>query len=88
VALLAINLFSVLLLRPASQPRVTVPFSPFFIREVNAGKVKLITTKGDTVQGTFTAKLTYRRLEDGDNALCDAGPFVLERQPARGAVDC
>jgi cell division protease FtsH len=59
VALLAINLFSVLLLRPASQPRVTVPFSPFFIREVNAGKVKLITTKGDTVQGTFTAKLTY-----------------------------
>ena len=59
MALLAINLFSVLLLRPASQPRVTVPFSPFFIREVNAGKVKLITTKGDTVQGTFTAKLTY-----------------------------
>ncbi len=59
LALLAINLFSVALLRPASQPRVTVPFSPFFIREVNAGKVKLITTKGDTVQGTFTAKMTY-----------------------------
>jgi len=57
--LLAVNLFSVLVLRPASQPRVTVPFSPFFIREVSAGKVKLITIKGETVQGTFTAKVTY-----------------------------
>jgi len=59
VALLAINWLSVLAFEPGSQPRVTVPFSPYFISEVNAGKVKSITTKGDSVQGTFTAKLVY-----------------------------
>jgi cell division protease FtsH len=59
VALLAINWLSVLLFEPSSQPRVTIPFSPFFISEVKAGKVKLITSKGDAVQGTFKAKVTY-----------------------------
>jgi cell division protease FtsH len=59
VALLAINWLSVLFFEPTSQPRVTIPFSPFFISEVKAGKVKLITSKGDAVQGTFKAKVTY-----------------------------
>jgi cell division protease FtsH len=59
VALLAINWLSVLFFEPSSQPRVTIPFSPFFISEVKAGKVKLITSKGDAVQGTFKAKVTY-----------------------------
>ncbi len=59
VALLALNWLSVLLFEPATQPRVTIPFSPFFISEVKAGKVKLVTTKGDAVQGTFKAKVTY-----------------------------
>jgi cell division protease FtsH len=58
-ALLAINWLSVLLFQPASQPRVTIPFSPYFVKEVQAGKVKLITTKGDAVQGTFTTKIAY-----------------------------
>jgi cell division protease FtsH len=59
LALLAINWLSVLLFEPSSQPRVTIPFSPFFISEVKAGKVKLVTTKGDSVQGTFKAKVLY-----------------------------
>ena len=59
VALLAINWLSVLLFQPSSQPRVTIPFTPYFISEVKAGKVKLITTKGDAVQGTFKTKVVY-----------------------------
>ena len=59
VALLALNWLSVLLFQPSGQPRVTIPFTPYFISEVKAGKVKLITTKGDAVQGTFTSKVVY-----------------------------
>src|SRR5450755_4290864 len=57
LALVAFNWLFVLLFQPSSQPRVTIPFSPYFISEVRAGKVKLVTTKGDGVQGTFTAKV-------------------------------
>jgi cell division protease FtsH len=59
VALLAINWLSVLFFQPASQPRVTVPFSPYFISAVNAGKVKSLTTKGSSFQGTFKHKVVY-----------------------------
>jgi cell division protease FtsH len=61
IVLLAVNWLSVLLFQPgsSSQPRVKVPFSPFFINEVQAGQVKSISAKGDTVQGTFTTKLRY-----------------------------
>jgi cell division protease FtsH len=57
--LLAINWISVLLAQPGSQPRVSVPFSPFFLQEVQAGQVKSISTKGDQVQGTFVTKVRY-----------------------------
>ena len=58
--LIAINWLSVLLFQPSTgQPRVTVPFNPFFLQEVQAGQVKSISTKGDTVQGTFRTKLRY-----------------------------
>ncbi len=57
---IALNWISVLVFQPSSgQPRVTVPFNPFFLQEVQTGQVKSISTKGDTVQGTFTAKLRY-----------------------------
>jgi len=59
LALLAINFLSVLVFQPATEPRVTVPFSPFFIMQVNHGHVKSISTKGDTVEGTFTEKIRY-----------------------------
>jgi cell division protease FtsH len=58
--LFAINLLSVFFFQPSSAPpRVTVPFSPYFLQEVQAGQVKSISTKGDTVEGTFASKLRY-----------------------------
>jgi cell division protease FtsH len=60
VILLAINLLSVFLTNPStSEPRVTVPFSPYFLEQVKGGQVKSISSKGDTVEGNFKAKLRY-----------------------------
>src|SRR5207302_2636606 len=59
IVLLAINWLSVLLFQPGGQPRVRIPFSPYFLDQVDAGKVKSITTTGNTVDGTFTTKIKY-----------------------------
>ena len=56
--LLVINVLSVLMVR-SSQPRVKVPFSPYFLDQVGAGRVKSISSKGDTISGTFTRQLVY-----------------------------
>ena len=36
-----------------------MPFSPYFIQQVQAGKVESISSKGDTIKGTFTSKVRY-----------------------------
>src|ERR1700736_944000 len=59
VVLLALNWISVLAFQPAGQPRVKVPFSPYFLQQVQAGEVKSISSKGDTINGTFTTKVRY-----------------------------
>jgi cell division protease FtsH len=59
LALLAVNWISVLLAQPSGQPRVKIPFSPFFLSEVQAGQVKSISSKADTINGTFTSKVRY-----------------------------
>src|SRR6201996_85373 len=59
IVLLAINWLSVLLFQPGTEPRVKVPFSPYFLQQVQGKKVKSITTTGNTVDGTFTAKVKY-----------------------------
>ena len=59
LVLLAINWLSVLLAQPSGQPRVKVPFTPFFLSEVQAGQVKSISSKADTISGTFTTKVRY-----------------------------
>jgi cell division protease FtsH len=59
VVLLALNWISLLAFQSSGQPRVKVPFSPYFLRQLEAGKVKSISSKGDTIQGTFTAKLRF-----------------------------
>ena len=60
IFLFAINWLLVLVVQPSvGQPRVTVPFNPFFLKEVQAGQVRSISSKGDTVQGTFATKLRY-----------------------------
>ncbi len=59
ILLFAVNWLFVLLAQPSSEPRVKVPFSPYFLDQVNAGKVRSISSTGDTIDGTFTTKLTY-----------------------------
>jgi cell division protease FtsH len=59
VGLLVFNLASVFLLSPKGQPRVRVPFSPYFLTAVQAGKVTSIASKGDTIQGTFRSPVRY-----------------------------
>ena len=49
----------VLLAQPSGQPRVKIPFSPFFLSEVQADQVKSISSKADTISGTFTTKVRY-----------------------------
>jgi cell division protease FtsH len=60
LVLVAINWLTLLLFQPKTgEQRVTVPFNPYFLTEVQGGEVKSISTKGDTIQGTFKAKLRY-----------------------------
>jgi cell division protease FtsH len=58
VALLALNLlFSTRAMAPAA--RVRVPYSPFFLKQVQGDHVASISSKGTAIQGTFTEKLSY-----------------------------
>jgi cell division protease FtsH len=57
--LLAINFISVLMVQSSGQQRVKVPFSPYFLKQVDAGNVRSISSKGDTIDGTFAHKLVY-----------------------------
>jgi cell division protease FtsH len=59
LVLLILNWGVLLLVSPSGQPRVNVPFSPYFVSEVSAGHVASIASKGDTIQGTFKAKVRY-----------------------------
>src|ERR1700720_163097 len=50
LALLALNVLSVLFFQPATgEQRVTVPFSPYFLEQVKDGTVSTISSKGDTI---------------------------------------
>jgi cell division protease FtsH len=40
-------------------PRVRVPYSPYFLKQVQDGHVAAITSKGTAVQGTFTVSQSY-----------------------------
>ncbi len=61
LALIALNWISVLLFTPASgERRVTVSFNPYFLEHVKAGQVKSISSKGDTIEGTFKSKQRYQ----------------------------
>ncbi len=65
LVLVAINWVTLLLFQPKTgEQRVTVPFNPYFLQQVQGGEVKSISTKGDTIQGTFKAKLRYPPSEE------------------------
>jgi cell division protease FtsH len=58
LALLGLNFY---LGSRATQPpsRLRVPYSPFFLEQVTAGHVKEITSKGTSIQGTFSQREQY-----------------------------
>jgi cell division protease FtsH len=59
VVLLAINWVSVLATEPSGQPRVKIPFSPFFLDQLSAGQVGSISSTSGAINGTFKTKLRY-----------------------------
>jgi cell division protease FtsH len=60
LALIAVNWLSVIFFHPSSgESRVTVPFSPYFLERVKTSEVSSLSSKGDTIQGTFKSKLRY-----------------------------
>jgi cell division protease FtsH len=59
IVLLAVNWLSVLIFQPSSEPRVTVPFSPYFLQQLDAGQIKSISSRGDTIEGTFKSKQKF-----------------------------
>ncbi len=59
VALLALNWIFVLAFQPGTEPRVKVPFSPYFLDQVAAGKVVSISSKSGAIDGTFKSKVRY-----------------------------
>jgi cell division protease FtsH len=59
IVLLAVNWLSVLIFQPSSEPRVTVPFSPYFLQQLDASQIKSISSRGDTIEGTFKSKQKF-----------------------------
>ncbi|HEV2924070.1 MAG TPA: ATP-dependent zinc metalloprotease FtsH [Solirubrobacteraceae bacterium] len=57
--LIAFNWISLLAVRPGGQPRVHVPFNPDFLAQVQGNQVRSISSRGDTIEGTFTARVRY-----------------------------
>ena len=59
LALLAVN---IIVTARATQPasRTRVPYTPFFLDQVQAGHVAQITSKGTAIQGDFTQPLSYK----------------------------
>ena len=59
VALLAVNYLAATSATRAPA-RVRVPYSPFFVRQIAAGNVAEITSKGTAIQGTFKQPERYK----------------------------
>jgi cell division protease FtsH len=59
LVLLALNWLSVLLAQPTSKPRVSVPFSPYFLQQLNGGNVQSISATGGAIEGTFKNAIKY-----------------------------
>jgi len=57
--LLAINWTALLMTRSAAQPRVKVPFSPYFLDQVVAGQVASISSRSGAIAETLDAPDAY-----------------------------
>jgi cell division protease FtsH len=56
-------------------PRVRVPYSPFFLRQIEAGNVEAITSRGTAIQGRFVRPVRY---PPGDDGARTTGRFRTE----------
>ncbi len=89
IVLLAINWLSVLFLQPPGQPRVTVPFSPYFLQQVDSrqGEVDLVDGRHDPGHVQEQGALPARRQQgDADDAVLDPGAELLEQHGADDAA--
>jgi cell division protease FtsH len=59
LVLFALNWALVLASQPGGQPRVRVPFNPYFLQQVQAHHVASISSRGTSIQGNFTVKQRY-----------------------------
>ena len=59
LVLLALNWISLLAAQHSAASRLKVPFSPYFLRQVQAGDVKSISARGDAIEGTFKTAQRY-----------------------------
>jgi cell division protease FtsH len=76
LALLALNVLSVLFFQPATgEQRVTVPFSPYFLEQVKGGTVATISSKGEAIEGKFKEKLRY---PTGDEKVTPTKEFATQ----------
>ena len=61
VALLALNfVLSTTVFGPKENPQVTVPYSPYFLSQIDKSNVKEISAQGEQVQGHFKNKVDYK----------------------------
>jgi cell division protease FtsH len=67
--LIGLNWLLLLLFQPAKEPRVTVPFSPYFLEKVKAGEVSSISSKGNTVEGNFKSEVHYPKSDSTPTKL-------------------
>ncbi len=59
LALLAVNvIFALVTGQPSKSTRV--PYSPFFLQQIDAGNVKEISSEGETIDGTLKAKVSFK----------------------------
>jgi cell division protease FtsH len=60
VGALALNYLVASTFGPKQHPQVTVPYSPYFLSQVNGDNVKEISSQGTTVQGHFRKQVDYK----------------------------
>src|SRR3954471_8392641 len=61
VVALAINYVVASAVGPNERPQVAVPYSPFFLQQVDARNVKEISSQGEAVEGHFREQVTFKK---------------------------
>jgi cell division protease FtsH len=79
LAVLALNIFlSTRAMEPTA--RVRVPYTPFFLKQVSAGNVDEITSKGTAIQGTFKKKTGYAKSKPTTRFKTEIPAFANENE--------